>query len=385
MNQSLVSSPLISLCMIVKNESNNLPRCLASAKPYVDEIIVIDTGSVDETLKIAAEYGAKLSYFEWCDDFAAARNYAISQASGDWILMLDADEELLINSQNFLNKLNNSSEIIAYTLTYREVYDQQEKTPITRISLFRNLPELRYVSRFHEQLKYQNQQIDSNQVSHTEALIILHYGHSKELVQQKNISRNIPILERMQQEEGLSMTLLYTLTIMYRKNQQLDKAKECYAEARERLAQNLVSGQPPEEFSRVPCLIYDLGMQAFAEKDYENARLYCKRGLEWYGNYPPLNYLAGVILSALKFPIAAAVYFEKCIQLGQESNFYKHESFDLVFITTYPAYNLGLLYIDMEQPQKALAAFELVLSFDQNFADAQEKAHLIRQYMETQV
>ncbi|MCA1994615.1 MAG: glycosyltransferase, partial [Coleofasciculus sp. S288] len=72
----------LSLCMIVKNEIQNLPRCLNSIKPYVDEMIIIDTGSHDETPEMAVRYGAKVRYFEWCDDFAAARNYAISQASG---------------------------------------------------------------------------------------------------------------------------------------------------------------------------------------------------------------------------------------------------------------------------------------------------------------
>ena len=104
--------------MIVKNEKHNLPRCLDSAKPYVDEIIVVDTGSVDGTPEIAAEYGAKVSYFEWCDDFAAARNYAISQISGDWILMLDADEELVVNSDNYKDEIISNPTILVYALTY---------------------------------------------------------------------------------------------------------------------------------------------------------------------------------------------------------------------------------------------------------------------------
>ena len=84
----------VSLCTIAKNEKNHLARCLASAKPFVDEIIVVDTGSTDETKDIARAFGARIYEFEWVDDFSKARNFALSKASGDWILVLDADETL---------------------------------------------------------------------------------------------------------------------------------------------------------------------------------------------------------------------------------------------------------------------------------------------------
>jgi hypothetical protein len=84
----------VSLCMIVKNEAKHLARCLESAKTVVDEIIVVDTGSTDHTPDIAKAYGAKVLSIEWTRDFAAARNHAIEQASGAFILILDADEVL---------------------------------------------------------------------------------------------------------------------------------------------------------------------------------------------------------------------------------------------------------------------------------------------------
>ncbi|MGP8201494.1 MAG: glycosyltransferase [Limisphaerales bacterium] len=87
-----VPRPNLSLAMIVKNESRCLARCLQSVKAIVDEIVVVDTGSTDDTIKIAREFGAKISNFDWVSDFAAARNFALRQAAGDWILVLDADE-----------------------------------------------------------------------------------------------------------------------------------------------------------------------------------------------------------------------------------------------------------------------------------------------------
>jgi glycosyltransferase involved in cell wall biosynthesis len=82
----------LSLAMIVKNEARCLARCLASVQAIVDEMVVADTGSTDDTGRIARQFGAKISRFDWVDDFAAARNFALSQATGDWVLVLDADE-----------------------------------------------------------------------------------------------------------------------------------------------------------------------------------------------------------------------------------------------------------------------------------------------------
>ena len=86
--------PLISLCMIVKDEEQNLPRLLESVTPWVDEIIVVDTGSSDRSVEIAESYGARVYHHPWENDFAKHRNQSISYAKGKWILIMDADEEL---------------------------------------------------------------------------------------------------------------------------------------------------------------------------------------------------------------------------------------------------------------------------------------------------
>lgn len=380
----MLNKPVLSLCMIVKNEKENLPRSLGSAKPYVGEIIVVDTGSEDGTPEIAAEFGAKVSYFEWCDDFAAARNYAISQASGDWILMLDADEELVVDADNYLDQLIAQPEIIAYSLVYTEVNDYSPVTPSFRLSLFRNIPEHRYVGRFHEYLKYHNQELGTNHNSHLKSLKIIHYGFKKEQLTQKNINRNIPILEKIRQKEGLNLMLLYCLAGMYADTQQAEKTQECYAEAFDKLLSNLIEGNIPDQMSFVPSLMFVLGTQFLQQADYETVRLICQRGLEWYPTFPPLIYLSGATVKALGFPLGAVAYFENCLRLGQEGNYYKGEPFEPNYMTIFPAYDLGCIYIDLERPQEALKSFELVLSFDDNFTAAQEKVKLIKQYLASQ-
>lgn len=370
--------PILSLCMIVKNERHNLPRCLSSVKPYVDEMIVVDTGSEDGTPEIAAKHGAKVRYFEWCDDFAAARNYAISQASGNWILMPDADEEIVVESEDFLHQITFRSDVIAYQIALTEANDPS-RTPAYLIRLLRNLPDLKYVGRFHEQPRYQNKCIIENQISYLESVKIIHYGYTKEQLLQKNLIRNIPILERSRQNEGLNLMLLYSLAGMYADTQQSEKAQECYSEAFERLLPNLMDGTAPDEFSFVPSLIFILGVQCLQQEDYETARLLCQRGLEWCANYPPLNYLAGATIRALGFPLGAVAYFENCIRLGREGNYYKGEPFEVSYMTTYPTYDLGCVYLEMGRVQEALVAFDVALSFNPNFREAQEKVNKIRE------
>ena len=82
----------LSQCMIVKNEEQNIERALSWGKGIVCEQIVVDTGSTDRTIEIAKQMGAKVYEFTWINDFAAAKNFAISKAMGDWIAFLDADE-----------------------------------------------------------------------------------------------------------------------------------------------------------------------------------------------------------------------------------------------------------------------------------------------------
>lgn len=111
----------LSLCMIVKNEENNLVRCLKSIRSVVDEMIIVDTGSTDKTKVLAKIFGAKVYDFPWTGDFSAARNHSLAQATGDWILILDADEIISPLDHDELKKLvsRNHSSRAAYSIETR--------------------------------------------------------------------------------------------------------------------------------------------------------------------------------------------------------------------------------------------------------------------------
>ncbi len=110
---------MISLCILTKNEEKNLAKCIESVKSIVDEIIVVDTGSQDNTKEIALEFKAKIYDFSWNNDFSEVRNFAYQQATKDWILNLDADETIGVQDLESLKELTKSDQHLGYSFIQR--------------------------------------------------------------------------------------------------------------------------------------------------------------------------------------------------------------------------------------------------------------------------
>ncbi|WP_040696259.1 tetratricopeptide repeat protein [Nodosilinea nodulosa] len=143
--------------MIVKDEAATLARTLESVAGVANEIVVVDTGSADDTVAIAQSHGARVYSFAWGDDFAAARNASLSHATGDWVLVLDADEVLLSETAQVLQRLDQghplgdvaAEDVLAVNLLRLELgAPQAPYTLITRC--FRRLPELTFSRPYHE-------------------------------------------------------------------------------------------------------------------------------------------------------------------------------------------------------------------------------------------
>lgn len=145
-------SPNLSLCMIVKNEERCLARCLDSVAGLAPEIVIVDTGSTDQTAAIAGSYRAKVLTFDFTViDFARARNHAVSQANGRWILVLDADETLQPPSVPLIHDLTARDENAGYYFRRLNHHgDAQRSTADYAVRLFPNRPAYRYRGRVHE-------------------------------------------------------------------------------------------------------------------------------------------------------------------------------------------------------------------------------------------
>ncbi len=144
--------PTVSLCMMVKNEERFLGDCLAAASPVVDEIIIVDTGSTDRTIEIAESFGAKVYHQDWQDDFSAPRNLSLEKATGDWILVLDADETLDPEDYPAFREAICDSGVSGYNITFENLYTGGKTIGVVMMRLFRSLPGLVYVNRIHEQV-----------------------------------------------------------------------------------------------------------------------------------------------------------------------------------------------------------------------------------------
>ena len=134
--------------MIVKNEATRLPQCLRSVQAVVDEMIVLDTGSTDETPAIARQFGAKVFESTWQQDFAAARNEALAQVTGDWVLVLDADETLKLECVGAIRQAIAVEDHLVVNLIRQEIGAAQ--SPYSLVSrLFRRHPDLSFSRPYH--------------------------------------------------------------------------------------------------------------------------------------------------------------------------------------------------------------------------------------------
>lgn len=156
----------ISLCMIVRNEEGVLARCLDCVKDLVDEIIIVDTGSDDDTKEIARRYTDKVYDFPWIDDFAAARNYAFQQASQEYILWLDADDVILEEDHRKLFNLKRAldASVDSVTMKYNLAFDQYGNvtTSLRRNRLVRNSRHFQWIGAVHEYLAVSGNILDSD-------------------------------------------------------------------------------------------------------------------------------------------------------------------------------------------------------------------------------
>ncbi|WP_158630176.1 glycosyltransferase [Cohnella sp. AR92] len=223
-----MSDRLISLCMIVKNEEDSLERCLQSVYRYLDEIILVDTGSTDSTVDIAKKYTDNIYHFEWINDFSAARNVSLQYATGKWILCLDADDYMeekdIAHLRNVLSRLE-PEEGIVYHQPYISMLGEDERGNLNVskvVRVFPNYMGLLFHRPIHEQV-YSTRGVALK--SADLKIPIYHTGYQKSEIEKKDKhGRNLSIFKEMEKNTKYNAYDYFTLGNQY-------SVMENYAEA----------------------------------------------------------------------------------------------------------------------------------------------------------
>lgn len=223
-----VAAPRVSACLIVRDEARLLGRCLRSVADAVDEICVVDTGSKDGTLEVARRFGSVVTTFRGCNDaedrmadFAAARNAALDLATGEWVLQIDADEELKKGSAQIVRSRVRSEERAAVAVSM-----QSEISDWSAIKLFRRIARLRYVSRVHEYLP-----VEPADCVHEPRIVIRHLPDKRG--KESSNARNMRLCLAELAEEPRSGRALYFLGNALRGLDRLDEAIAAYSKCLE--------------------------------------------------------------------------------------------------------------------------------------------------------
>ncbi|MEN6568165.1 MAG: glycosyltransferase family 2 protein [Veillonellales bacterium] len=229
--------PTVSLCLITKNEEDCITACIQSAAGLVDEIVVVDTGSVDHTVKLAEKLKAKVVPYAWQDDFAAARNFGLDQAAGDWILVLDGDEVLEPVDRELFDRLLAAPGVEGYFLTIRSLLgDGEEEVSDRVVRLFKNNPLYRFEGAIHEQVIGSIKQQNGNFGLAQSGIAIFHTGYLQKRMAAKNKhQRNICVIRRALEAKPDDPFLLYSLGIEFTQAGDIAQGNEFLASSLVRL------------------------------------------------------------------------------------------------------------------------------------------------------
>jgi HEAT repeat protein/glycosyltransferase involved in cell wall biosynthesis len=285
----LPENPKLSVCMIVRDEEETLPRCLKSVQRIADELIIVDTGSRDNTISIVREYGGKVFHFEWCDDYSAARNESLKHATGDWILQIDADEELPDCSVNLLKQAMLDPWCLLWVITCNDIYveaDSQKFGPVPR--LFRNHRSVNYTGTYHEMVTLHVKNIMTYEPlweqKRSPDLIIHHYGFEVQDTRQKSkVSRSIQIMEDYLNKNPDDTHMLLMLGDQYSRAGRYDETIACIQKAKSLIAeapQRFLSGTSfylPTELP--PWYHYILGSAYYAKGLWHESAAECQTAL----------------------------------------------------------------------------------------------------------
>lgn len=339
---------MLSLCMIVKDEEKNLEKCLLKVKNLVDEIIIIDTGSIDNTKKIALAFTDMVFDLKWCNDFSVARNFSISKATNDWVLVIDADEFIESFDKkkvlDFISSKNNTKTVgrIKRINVIEDTLGIKKGAEL--ISRLFNRKYFHYEGTIHEQITRTDR--DGYQIKSVD-ITINHIGYTKEEVERTNkLERNISLLKEAIEESPNDPYLYYQIGKSFYMMKNYIEAYKYFKKA--------LSFPVDYRLEYVEDLIETYGYALInSEKFSEAMEIEAYRG---YYNTADYNFLMGLIyMNNANFNLAAESFL-KCTE---------YDDGKMEGISTYlPYYNIGVIFECLGHKDEAISYYEKCGSYE---------------------
>lgn len=311
-----VSWMSLCLCMIVKNEEDNLPRCLESVKDIVDEMVIVDTGSTDSTIDIAKRYGATVYEFPWNGSFSDARNHSLKHAGCDWILMMDADEEMDRSSHAAVkaiveDKDNDTDAYYGESICYAGDTQGFDTILNLNLRLVRNGKGYFFTQPIHEQLWSNIYEKNPNAKVLEADIKVYHYGYlKKDMLTHKKQDRNMEILKKQLEDDPDNAFINFNLANEY--NICGDNLKAIYYYEKAYKFCSPKHGFTSKLLLRMTACHMSLGQM-------EDAIRIAAEGLIYYPDFTDLELMIGVINTNMRRYTVAIRQFERCIDMGEAS------------------------------------------------------------------
>lgn len=331
----------ISVCIIARNEEDRIGTALASIPEHFEKIMV-DTGSEDATVHEAKRHGAKVFFYKWHDDFAAARNYSIEQATGDYILILDADEKLMDGAEDEIRKFAEEYPGQAGTVLIRN-RSNGEWTQHRMVRLFPNRTEFRFAGAVHEQI-YEG---DRSVAILNSGVTIEHYGYEQEVYEKKGkYNRYLTLYENHLEAQPNDGYMWYQLGKLHYSHREYVKAREAFEEG--------IRREQTDHFYFPPMLVqygYVLKELGFSGQAFEFLRPFA----EYYPEFPDLPFLLAILAMESGDFANIAPNYERALQIGETTKYSTVEG-----VGSYKAaYNLGVFYEIVGDASKAVQYYQM--------------------------
>lgn len=289
----------VTACLIVRDEEDNLPGTLASLEPWVDEICVVDTGSKDATPDIARRHGVRLGEFTWCDDFSAARNASIALATSDWILVVDADEQIDATSGPALRRAIADPQAQAYLVWIDNLVSTESGPDGPQVKsvgiprLFRNRPEIRYTRAVHETIMDTLIALGAPEPQQS-GLRLLHSGYLPEVVRARDKrGRNLAILETCHAQDATDLFNVFKLAGTYAGLGRLEEAVAVLEAAWPAI--HGLDDRQRAAYPFLPLVAADLVSLSAELGKMSQAQGVAREALTWYPKVSELRYHAGEV------------------------------------------------------------------------------------------